>query len=529
MGKITLVIGDLLEEKAGKNKKRTFLYFKDEQITYEEVNKKSNRAANGLLRLGIKKGDHVCIMVPNSPEFLYSWFGLAKIGAVTVPVNSLYKGEFLRYTIDHSDSKLIVMHSQFLERLKLVEDKLPKLEKVIVVDMKGPAQVNFPTVPFKELLEFPDETPKVQVGQYDVDMIVYTSGTTGAPKGVMRSHGYGCRCAIDHAEIRGLTPDDIMYTCLPLFHQNAQLLTALTALSADAAMALGESFSASRFWDEVRRYKATQVNLLGAMLHYLYSQPAKDNDADQPARMICTAPIPRHMYYDFKRRFTVNFIEGFGLTESGLVTYNLYNEPNPKLASFGKPAPGYEIKIVDDEDNEVAPLTVGEIVTRPTRPNFMMLGYYKMPEETLKAFRNLWFHTGDYGMMDHDGYGYFVDRKKDYLRVGGENISSMQVEATVNTHPKVAESAALGITLEEGAEDNMVLYVVLKAGEKLTAEELMDWCQENLPRFAVPRFVGFLDHLPKTPTERVEKYKLKERGIGPNTWDRVKAGYQIRR
>jgi len=222
-------------------------------------------------------------------------------------------------------------------------------------------------------------------------------------------------------------------------------------------------------------------------------------------------------------------LEGYGLTESGLLTVNYYDESNPKLGSFGKPSPAFDVRIVDDEDNEVPPLTVGEIVSRPKLPNVMMSGYYKMPEKTLEVFRNLWFHTGDYGKMDPDGYGYFVDRKKDYLRVGGENISSMQVEATISSHPKIAEAAVLGIKLEEGAEDYMVLYVVLKPGEKLTPEELMDWCQERLPRFAVPRFVEFLNELPKTPTERVEKYKLKERGIGPNTWDRVKAGYKLKK
>jgi len=529
MEKHIRVIGKILEEMAKKYGDKTFLYFRDEQVSYRELNAASNRVSNGFLKLGIKKGDNVSIMLPNCPDFLYSWFGLAKIGAVNVPVNNMYKGEFLRYIIDHSDSKIIIIHNQFLERLKLLEKDLPKLEKVILFGGASQVEVGFTIIPFEELIKSPDTSPKIEVGQYDLDAIIYTSGTTGPPKGVMRTHGYSCNAAAYDIQTRGTSSDDILYTCLPLFHQNAQLATALPGLMAGASIALAERFSASRFWDDIRKYKATQFNLIGAMLNYLYKQPPKENDADQPARLAVGGPFSKSIFNEFRQRFNIKFLEGYGLTESGLLTVNPYDESNPKLGSFGKPTVEFDVRIVDDDDNEVPPGTVGEIVSRPKVPNVMMSGYYKMPEKTLEVFRNLWFHTGDYGKMDPDGYFYFIDRKKDYLRVGGENISSMQVETTINSHPKIAESAVLGIKLEEGAEDNMALYMVLKPGEKLTPEELMDWCQERLPRFAVPRFVEFLDELPKTPTERVEKYKLKERGVGPNTWDRVKVGYKVKR
>lgn len=516
------VLGELLEERAASSKDKTFLYFRDKQVSYKELNNTSNRVSNGFLELGINKGDHISVMLPNCPEYLYSWFGLAKIGVVHVPINNLYKGEFLRYVIDHSDSRAIIIHEQFLERLKLIENDLPKLEKVILVDGASSSVSKFEVIPFEQLIKSSDTNPGIDVGQYSVDAIVYTSGTTGLPKGVMRTHGYSCHSAIAESKFRNLSDNDILYTCLPLFHQNAQLSTTLGSLAAGASMALGEKFSASNFWNEIRKYKATQFNLIGAMLSYLYKQPPREDDADQPARFVSGAPISKDLYQKFKDRFNVKFMEGYGLTESGLIAVNLYHEPNPKLGSFGKATPSFDVRIVDDEDNEVEPLTIGEIVSRPKLPNIMMAGYYKMPDKTLETLRNLWFHTGDYGMMDYDGYFYFVDRKKDYLRVGGENISSMQVEMTINSHPKVAESAALGIQLEAGAEDNMVLYVVLKKGEKLTPEQFIEWCQERLPKFAVPRFVEFLDELPKTPTEKVEKYKLKERGIGANTWDRTK-------
>lgn len=529
MEKPIRVIGELIEKRAKECGDKTFLYFKDEQVSYKKINAISNQVSNGLLKLGVKKGDNVSVMLPNWPEFVYSWFGLAKIGAALVPVNNMFKGEFLRYIIEHSDSKIIIMHNEFLERLQLIEKDLPKLERVILIGGESPVKVKFVTTTFEELLKSPDTSPNIEVGQYDIDAIIYTSGTTGAPKGVMRTHGYSTHCATFDVSTRKMTSNDILYTCLPLFHQNAQLATTLPAMVAGASMALAEKFSASRFWDDIRKYKATSFSLIGAMLHFLYKQPPKENDRDQPARLAVGGPFSKSIYNEFRQRFNINFLEGYGLTESGLLTVNYYDEANPKLGSFGKPSPAFDVRIVDDDDNEVPPGTVGEIVSRPKIPNVMMSGYYKMPEKTIEVFRNLWFHTGDYGKIDADGYGYFMDRKKDYLRVGGENISSMQVEATINSHPKIAESAALGVKLEEGAEDNMALYVVLKPGENLTPVELLDWAQERLPRFAVPRFVEFLAELPKTPTERVEKYKLKQRGIGSNTWDRTKAGYELKR
>lgn len=524
----SLTVGELIEEKAKKNKDKTYIYFEDDKISYKELNEISNRAANGFLKLGVKPGENVLIMLPNSPEFLYVWFGLAKIGAAEVTVNNANKGEFLRYNIDNCDAKVMVIHGSFLDRLKLIQQDIPKLEKLIVAGDYDAQDLRFLTMPLSDLLKSPANTPNIETSEYDTAAIIYTSGTTGNPKGVMLSQGAMTNCGTQCAKFRGLTTDDIVYSCLPLFHGNAQMLTALACLAGDAAYAIGERFNPTAFWDEIRKYQATQFNFIGVMLSVIHKQPPKENDADQPVRLAFGAPIPKDIYWDFKNRFNLNFLEGFGLTETLPITYNLYRDPDPKLGSMGKVAPGYEVRIVDDDDYELPPGVVGEIICRPTKPNMMFSGYYNMPEKTLAAYRNLWFHTGDYGFKDDDGYFYFVDRKKDYLRVGGENISSMQVEATINSHPKIAESAALGIRTE-GGEDAMVLFIVLNPNEKMEPEELMEWAEERLPRFAMPRYIEFMDVFPKTPTERVEKYKLKERGIGPNTWDRVSAGYKLKK
>lgn len=521
-----IVLGALLENQAKELKDKVFLFFKDERITFHQINKRSNRVANGFLKAGVKKGDKVGIMLPNCPEFLYSWFGLAKIGAVEVPINNALKADFLRYNIDHCDAEIIVMDSQFLDRLQLIQDSLEKLKTIVVFGDYQHTDLKFDIIPFPDLLKGSDETPQVDIDEYDTEAIIYTSGTTGRPKGVMLSHGYFYNLGMGNAEARDMTSEDVVYTPLPLFHANAQGLTVMTCLVSSASVALGEKVSVSSFWDEVRSSKATQFNFIGSMLSYFLKQPETDSDTQHRVKIAFGAPIPKDLHLEAKRRFNIRFVQPYGQTENGVSNYNCYSGPDPKLKSFGKAADDWEVKVFDDDDNEVKIGDVGELVCRPKRPNVMMSGYYKMPEKTVETFRNLWLHTGDYAHMDEDGFFYFMDRKKDYLRVAGENISSMQVETTINSHPNISESAVLGLAAE-GGENALILFAVLKPDMELTPEQLMDWCEDRIPKFAMPRYIEFLDSLPKTPTERVEKYKLREQGIASDTWDRVKAGYKL--
>jgi len=520
-------IGYLLEDKSRSNKDKTFLYFEDKQITYEEINERANRVANGFLKIGIKKGDKVCIMMPNCPEFLYAWFGLAKMGAIMVPINNALKGDGLSYIINHSDAETMVINHQFLPSFKFVEADLKHIKKVIVDAQEAPKGFQMPSgsISYNELLKSPPPTPQVEINPAEVVEIIYTSGTTGLPKGVMISHSYCTNLSMKFAEHLGYTPDDILYTALPLFHGNAQIVTTLTALFADCQVALSRRFSASKFWDEIRRYKATEFNYIGGIIPILYNQPPREDDADNPVRISIGAAAPKNIWRDFEKRFNLELVEFFGLTEGAII----WNKPGEgKLGSLGKPTPFNEIKIFDDDDNEVAPGTMGEIVARPTEQGALMSGYYKMPEKTLEAFRNLWFHTGDYGYKDEEGYFYFVDRKKDSLRRRGENISSFEIEKIVNKHPKVLESAAIGVPAELG-EDDVKLCVVLKPDQKLSPEVLLSFCEERMAYFMVPRYVEFKESFPKTGTERVEKYKLKKEGVTQNTWDREKAGYKLKR
>ncbi len=517
------VLGELIDERAQRNGDGIFLFFEAQKISYDQIRRYSNRCANAFINLGITKGDKVSIMLPNCPEFLYTWFGLAKCGAVEVPVNTAYKGEFLRHIVDQSDSKIVVMAGEFLDRIKRIENDLKKVERVIVLGdiPKDVNELKIPIMSFEEFFNSSEETVDVVVYPWDPVSIIYTSGTTGVSKGALEPHKLFIVCAEKMLEYREGGKDDIFYTFMPLYHFNAQVLTTLTALVAEAQMVLSKCFSASRFWDDIRRYGATQFNYLGAVMPILAKQPPKPDDLDNPVRIALGAGCPPAVMEEMEKRFGIKCLEGFGMTEIGIPVHVRVNDRRP--GSCGKPMDIYELKLFDDRDNEVPVGEIGEIVFRPRDSYVMMLGYYNMPDKTLEAYRNLWFHTGDLARQDEDGYFYFVDRKKDALRRRGENISSFEVERAVNTHPRVLESAAVAVPSELG-EDEVKICVVLKEDETLTPEELIAYCNDRMPYFAVPRFVEFMDSLPKTPTERVEKYKLKQAGITANTWDKEKAG-----
>jgi crotonobetaine/carnitine-CoA ligase len=329
------------------------------------------------------------------------------------------------------------------------------------------------------------------------------------------------------AKIRQANPDDRLYTFFPLFHANAQILTILTALVTDAQVVLSHHFSATDFWDEIRKYGATQFNYLGAVMPILAKQAPKANDGDNPVRIAIGAACPPEVMKQMEERFGFICLEGFGMSETGMVMH--WTAEDRKVGSCGKVLQDlFEVVLVDDDDREVAIGQVGEIAVRPRKPYIMMSEYYGMPEKTLESFRNLWFHTGDYARQDEEGYFYFVDRKKDALRRRGENISSFEVETVINSHPKVMESAVFAVP-SELSEDEIMAAIVLAPGETLAPEDLIRYCNKRMAYFAVPRYVEYVPALPKTPTNRVEKYRLRATGVTENTWDREKAGIKLRR
>lgn len=527
----------MLEYRAETHADRPFLQFEHEKpLSYAEVNQTANRIAHGLAQLGVKKGDKVMIWLPNCLEYIYTWFGANKLGAVEVPINTAYKGFFLENIANNSRAKVMITDQEFLERIRMSEDNLKHLEKLIVwgrggikeerlIPFKG-LQVSF----FDSLYDNPSHNPEVEVNYNDIGAIMFTSGTTGPSKGVLMPQASLHIFGEEMVDLFQMTDKDIFYTCNPFFHANAQLMTIVPCLLAGAKVAAYEHFSAGNWIDQIRESGATLANFLGVMMDFVFRQPERPDDGNHNLRAICAVPCPPTIYEAFKQRFRVGRImEVYGMTEISLVTMMPFDDYRP--GSCGKVVEDlFELRIANPEtDEELLPNQMGELLVRPKIPWIMNVGYNEMPDKTAESFRNAWYHTGDGLKVDEDGYFYFLDRVKDALRRRGENISSFEVEKVINDHPDVAESAVVAVKSEyRGGEDEVKACVVLKPGAELSPGKLLDWCEDRMPYFAVPRYIEFIHTLPKTPTEKVRKGELRDYGVTPNTWDRVQAGYKLK-
>ena len=530
------VVGKVLAAHAATRGDQPFLQFQDDPaVTYAEADAAANRIANGLLRHDIAPGETVAVMVANSVVYCTIWFALSRLGAVQVCVNTAYRGLFLRHVLENSQSRTILIHADYLPALAEIEHQVPAVRKALVLGLEQaatiPAFQRIALLPFEELQQAPADPIDRAVSYRDLGAIMYTSGTTGPSKGVLMPHAHLYLLGLGLVENMRVTAADIYYICMPLFHANAMLMQLYGTLIAGAKAVIVPSFSASRWVDDIRRYGITITNTLGVMTEYIYRQPPRPEDALPTLRRICAVPAPADIRENFDRRFNTRLIEGYGMTEINIVAYHPLDTPY-RSGSFGVVYDKYfEVRVVDpDSDEEMPPGQVGEVVARPKEPYCFMQGYNAMYEKTVEAWRNFWFHTGDAAWRDEDGYLYFVDRIKDRIRVRGENLSSYEIEKVLGEHPAIAEVAAIAVKSEvQGREDEVKACIVLKPGQQLTPTEVLDYCQPRMPYFAVPRFVEFLDALPKTPTEKVRKAVLRDGGITPATWDRQAAGYEVRR
>lgn len=517
----------IVAARAAQSPERRAVRFETDVVTYGEWDSLGNRIANALLRCGLERGSRVAVMLPNRPEFIGAWLGVAKAGLVEVPVNTAYKGDLLAYLLNQAQCEVLIIDAQWIARVFAVRDELQWLKTVVVVGGESETLPGVRTTTWSEFIsDGVDDPPNVRVQPEDISAILYTSGTTGPSKGVVLTHAANFYLARNVAELMDYGPSDVVFNAFPLFHVNARYSGVLPAMYADGESVLHSRFSASGFWDICRAEGVTAFNYMGAMLMMLYKQPERPDDADNPVRRAYGAPAPVTIYADFERRFGVQLVEVYGSTEAGTVTMNTVE--SFRVGSCGRPVPYYEVRIHDEHDRPLPPGEVGEIVVRPREPHALFERYHNMPEETLTAFRNLWFHTGDRGKTDADGYFYFVDRMKDAIRRRGENISSWEVEKVVTSHESVEEAAAIGVP-SELTEEEVLIVVVPKPGHQIDPVELLDLCQERLPYYAVPRYVRFVAELPKTPSQRVEKYRLRAEGLVPGTWDREEHGYKVQR
>jgi crotonobetaine/carnitine-CoA ligase len=500
--------------------------FGGQTVSFEQMNLSANRVANAFLELGIVKGDRVIILLENCLEWLYTWFGLSKIGAIAVPINTGHRGTVLAYMIDSAEAKVMVTGKDDLEYIKDINFGKETLQTLIICcDDQQFAGLMPEKISYSKLLTGSSSAPDCQVNHYDPMVIMYTSGTTGLSKGVLQPNYQYVWCGQNVASSLNMHPDDIFYCYFPLFHIVGAGIILMSCLVSGSAMALVPRFSLKRFWDDIKKYNATLTGGFAVMMELLYKQPPKPEDACNSLRQILVGHPPESIQRDFEKRFNVTISDEYGMTEIEPISHCSSEELHSRPGTCGRPVRDVEVKIFDENDSELAANEVGEIVLRPQKPFIMMQKYFNAPGKTADAWRNLWFHTGDFGYLDADGYLYFVDRKKDCIRRRGENISSYEVESIINTHPKVLECAAVGVPADLGDEDIKVV-IKLKPNMSLAPEEVLEFCKDQMAYFMVPKYVEFVDEFPRTETSKILKRDLKS--IGEKTWDRAKEGFKLK-
>lgn len=495
------------------------------------------RLATALKALGVKPGDRVTAILDNGVAIVEGWFAVMSLGAIWVPVNTALRGTFLAHVFNDSGAQIAFAEAELLSRITDIAADLPALKTIIRVN-DGESANAAPDVAGTgfEIIEMDTLRTAAPIDAFykakgsDIAALIYTSGTTGAAKGCMLPHSYIVNVSV--AGRNGREAHEPAYTALPLFHLNAMASFVIT-MFLGGRLTVGHRFSVSKFWPSIEKSEARFVNLLGPMATMLAN--AEENDAMMRCkgqlRRVLAVPFPPDIKEIFKTRFGVvdtGSVGGYGLTEMGVITIGGHEGISAPPNASGSRCSWIDVEIVDDDDNILPPEQIGEVVCRPKFPDLMFAGYWGRPEATVKAFRNLWFHTGDLGRFDAEGFFYFEDRKKDYLRRRGENISSMEVERTFHQHPDVAEVACYGVPSEVG-EDEVQISVVLREDADLSEEALCLWSADRLPYFAVPRFIEFMGEIPKSAAGRPRKVELRERTDSYHRWDREKVGLDIAR
>ncbi|SES04121.1 MULTISPECIES: ATP-dependent acyl-CoA ligase [Halopseudomonas] len=511
-----------LDRAVARHPERVFLDFSGELYTFRDVDLISTKLAHSLSELGVQAGHTVVTMLDNNIDAVVCWLAVNKLCAVSVPINTALRGEFLRHQIADADTQLLICEASYLERVAAVAGQLDALKLVLHRDTLETA-IDC-AVPVAALDEHrgQDATPfEVKPAPSDLSCLIYTSGTTGPSKGCMVSYNFMCNLARLQLRSGSANENDVTITPLPLFHMNALCVTIIASIMVGARAAILPRFSVSNFWPEVERSGATIASILGGMGGLLAKAP--DNDAMKRCYgQIHTArgnPYTEETKEIWRSRFGTQLVggNGYGLTEACVIT-SLAAGEYAKPGSSGKRIPDFDVRIVDDNDHEVPPNVPGEIVVRPLRPDIMFQGYWRRPEATLELMRNMWFHTGDIGKFDEDGFFFFVDRKKDYLRRRGENISSFEMESAFAVHPAISEVAVHAVLSDKG-EDDVKVTAILHEGAQLAEEELFHWAMDAVPYYALPRYIEFRSTLPKNPQGRVLKYQLRDEGKTENTWD----------
>ena len=501
----------------------TFAVFQDGEVwSYEQLRQKVRQLAGGFHEQGVGRGDHVAVWMFDSKEAILTFFAINYLGAVFVPMNTAYKGQVLSHVLNVSDAKVLVAHGQLLERLGEVD--VAQIEKAISVGV-GELPPAISGVDFSDLESTSSEPPELDrpIEPWDVQSIIFTSGTTGPSKGVLSSYLHIFTNAGPETW-HFVTGEDRFLINMPIFHIGGMGVI-FVMLCRGGSIAVMDGFDTEKFWPFVRESKTTAFFLLGVMTTFLLKQEPSDDDKNHDVRLAFMVPLTETCT-EFYERFGIDVYTIFNMTE---ISSPIVSEPNPtKRGTCGKKRDGVDVRLVDENDCEVAPGEIGEMIVRTDRPWGMNSGYYKNPEATAEAWRNGWFHTGDCFRQDSEGYFYFVDRMKDAMRRRGENISSFEVEAEVVAYPEVREAAAYAVPSDLG-EDDVMISVAPVAGKTIDPKVLIEFLGERMPYFMVPRYIRVLDELPKTPSSKVMKHVLRTEGVTTDSWDREEHNIKFKR
>ncbi|MBN2282286.1 MAG: AMP-binding protein [Deltaproteobacteria bacterium] len=503
---------------------KTFVYlvYGDRSITYKEMDQNANRLANYLLTISAQTGDGLATLMGNSQQFLDVFFGIQKIGMYVNPANTSLRGEGLAFIIDNSDAKYLVVDHDKVDLLRSIESEIPKIKHVIVNTLEAPPDYTVP----KGMLDLRDAygksmstaKPEVTFSPDSLLLIMYTSGTTGLPKGVVFRYNKNLVDKIKLLAQIAMKPDSIYYTPLALFHGNALFVTTTQVLVAGTTVALSKKFSASRFWEEVWRSGATVFNTIGAMIPILMRQPPHPHEKDHKVSLVISAGCPADMWEPFEKRFNVTLWEAYGAIDGTGTIMNLGNAPK---GSVGSPMLS-EIRLVDEAGKDVPVGETGELLFKVSPDKKSTVEYYKDIQATERKTKGEWEHTGDYMYQDDKGFLYFVGRKTDSMRRRGENVSAYEVEKVILKNPKVQECAVYGVP-SEMTEDEIMASVTLVSGERLSPAELREFLRDKLAPYAIPRYIRIIDDFPRTETFRIKKNELKALGVTPDTFDAEKS------
>lgn len=521
-------LGAWLREEAALDSGRPFVQCDSDWVTLGELDAQSDRVAAALQAAGVGKGDRVAINLPNRIENIVLIYAVAKAGAIQVPLNTYLRGDFLHHQLVQTAPKVYIGDSEALDLLAPILATLTERPRLVLVGQPSQDATLQPDLHYTQLQDSGVALAEPEIEPTDVCAIIYTSGTTGPSKGCTITHGYYCNLINVFVEHGWYEKGDIIFGANPLFHFSGQTWLVAAALAVRGSAIVEPAFHASTYMARIRETGATAALGMGAMGMAIMAQPPHEDDRNHKLRHITFTPSTPEFIEQFEKRFGIApFSEVFGQSECWPV---LLGDPRDKRhpGSMGKLTRGLQVKIVDDHDREVAIGEAGEIVVRPDEPFRLFSGYWNDDAATVRTFRNLWHHTGDCGRVDDEGYFWFADRKKDSLRRRGENVSSIELEQAIVGHPSIAQAAVHAVP-SDLSEDDVKVCLVLAGGCDIEPQELFEFFRKSMPYYAIPRYVEVLESLPANVNGRVQKFKLRERGITESTLDFEKLGLVVAR